>query len=109
MSKKNESFSLSKTKSVKRNNLSKNSYENSMDGIGIWCSFYRENPHRFIMDYFGFKLHLFQQILIYAMDKVDTFCFLASRGLGKSWLTAVYCCCRAVLYPRLEYNFGRKS
>ena len=25
---------------------------------------------------------------------------IASRGIGKSWLTALFCCCKAILYPK---------
>lgn len=77
----NSKYRLNSTKSVKRKNLSKSPSKNFTEGVGIWAGFYRNNPHRFIMDYLGFKLHLFQQILIFAMDKTDTFCFIASRGL----------------------------
>lgn len=83
----NNKYKLPSTKSVKRSNLTKSPSKNFSEGVAIWAAFYRENPHRFIMDYLGFELHLFQQILIYAMDKVDTFCFIASRGLGKNTFT----------------------
>ena len=33
------------------------------------------------------------------MDFSTIFVFIASRGLGKTFLCAVYCVCRAVLYP----------
>lgn len=97
-----------KTKHVRRENLSKNASKNFTEGIGIWASFYRENPHRFCLDYLGINLHIFQQILIYAMDKSDNFCWIASRGLGKSFLTAVYCCCRCILYPGTKINISSK-
>lgn len=69
-----------KTKHARRENLSKKSSENLMEGIDLWTSFWRENPHRFIMDYLDVNIHIFQQILIYAMNKSDIFCFIASRG-----------------------------
>lgn len=97
-----------KTKHVRRENLSKNASKNLTEGIGLWASFYRENPHRFCLDYLGINIHIFQQILIYAMDKSDNFCWIASRGLGKSFLTAVYCCCRCILYPGTKINISSK-
>lgn len=97
-----------RTKYVERKNLSRNSQENLMEGIDIWTSFWRENPHRFCLDYLDINLKTFQQILIYAMDKTDSFCFLASRGLGKTYLTAVYCCCRCILYPGTKINISSK-
>lgn len=33
------------------------------------------------------------------MDINDFFLIIASRGLGKSYLIAIYCCVRAILYP----------
>lgn len=98
-----------KTKVKLRENLSMSRNKNLNEGIALWASFYRENPHRFIMDYLGFNLHIFQQILIYAMDKSNLFVFIASRGLGKSWLTAVYCCCRCVLYPGTKVVIASKT
>jgi hypothetical protein len=78
-------------------NLSKN--QKLREGFKLWTSFYRENPHRFIEDYFGIKLHLFQKILIYIIFHVDFFMNLAARGAGKSWIIAIICCARCVLYP----------
>lgn len=97
-----------KTKHARRENLSKKSSENLMEGIDLWTSFWRENPHRFIMDYLDVNIHIFQQILIYAMNKSDIFCFIASRGLGKTFLTALYCCCRCILFPGTKINISSK-
>lgn len=33
------------------------------------------------------------------MNICATFVYIASRGQGKSYLCAVFCCCRAILYP----------
>lgn len=98
-----------RTETEERKNLSKSYSKNLEEGVALWASFYRENPHRFIMDYLGFNLHMFQQILIYAMDKSNLFVFIASRGLGKSWLTAVYCCCRCILYPGTKVVIASKT
>lgn len=73
--------------------------EKIMQGAAIWCSYYRSNPHRFAEDYLHLKLHLFQKILLVMMNVSTTFVFIASRGLGKSFLSAVFCCVRCVLYP----------
>jgi hypothetical protein len=82
-----------------RNFSKKSKTERLMDGIGIWTSFYRSNPHRFVKEYLGITLKLFQVILIYMMMHNHYFMYLASRGQGKTWLTAVFCCTRAILYP----------
>ena len=70
-----------------------------MNGVATWCSFYRANPHRFAKDYLGISLKLFQVILLYMMNVSNYFMYLAARGQGKTWLTALYCCFRAICYP----------
>ena len=73
--------------------------EKIMQGAAVWCSYYRSNPHRFAEDYLHLKLHLFQKILLVMMNVSTTFVFIASRGLGKTFLSAIFCCIRCILYP----------
>ncbi|OMD10730.1 terminase large subunit domain-containing protein [Paenibacillus odorifer] len=79
----------------------KKNYDNKdfMDKVDLWTGFYRENPHRFVNDYIGEKLKLFQIILFYAMHKFGYFMYLAARGQGKSWLIGLYAVVRCILYP----------
>ncbi len=63
------------------------------------ASYYRANPHRFVEELMGIHLKLFQKILIYAMMMYDYFYFIAARGLGKTYLVAMYACVRCILYP----------
>lgn len=70
-----------------------------MSTVAKRASFYRANPHRFAKDYLNLDLHLFQQIIIFMMNVSTNFIFLASRGIGKSFLLAVFCCIRCILYP----------
>ena len=63
------------------------------------ASYYRANPHRFVEELLGIHLKLFQKILIYAMMTYDYFYFIAARGLGKTYLVALYACVRCILYP----------
>lgn len=49
------------------------------DGVKKWTGFYRANPHRFVLDYLGIKLHMFQKILIYMCFHVNYFMYLASN------------------------------
>lgn len=60
--------------------------EKLMDGIGIWSSFYRSNPHRFVKEYLGINLKMFQQILLMMMNYCIYVMYLASRGQGKQKL-----------------------
>lgn len=70
-----------------------------LEGAEAWGAFYRANPHRFIKDYLHIDLHLFQKILIMMMNWSDTFVFIAARGLGKTFLSALFCVVRCILYP----------
>jgi len=81
-------------------NLSKSDRLNQ--GIGIWASFYRANPQRFVKEYLGINLKMFQMILIFMMNLSHYFMYLASRGQGKTFLTSIYCCVRAILYPETK-------
>lgn len=87
-----------------RRNLNKNmenatKSEKLMNGIGIWTSFYRLFPHMFVKEYLGITLKPFQKILIYFMMHFNYFMYIASRGQGKSFLTAIFCCVRSILFP----------
>lgn len=70
-----------------------------LDGVALWAAYYRSNIHRFVEDYFHITLKLFQIILLVMMDRCTTIVFIACRGLGKSFLGAVFCCARCILYP----------
>ena len=64
------------------------------------AAFYRENPHRLAKDYLNIQsLRIFQEIDLYAMMHHNHFMFIAARSLGKTWLTALFCVIRAILYP----------
>lgn len=89
---------------TQRRNLNKNmenatKSEKLMSGIGVWTSYYRLFPHLFVRDYLGINLKVFQMILIYFMNTMNIFMYLASRGQGKTFITSLYICVRAILYP----------
>ena len=73
------------------------------DKIEEWVSYWRANPHRFITEYLGLQFKGdFQPVLFYAMDLFTHFIYVASRGLGKSTLTLLYCIMRCILYPETK-------
>ena len=72
------------------------------EGVDEWTSFYRANPHRFVRDFLGIELKIFQQILLYLMMHFNFLTYIAARGQGKTFLTAVYCITRMILYPRTK-------
>lgn len=73
-----------------------------MNGVALWAGFYRYNPHRFVADYLNIKLKLFQKILLYAMMHNNFFMYIAARGQGKTWLTALFCVVRCILFPKTK-------
>lgn len=73
--------------------------ERIMSGAALWCSYYRANPHRFANDYLHVELHLFQKILLVMMNISTVFVFIASRGIGKTYLSALFCVIRCILWP----------
>lgn len=86
-----KNYQVDRNKSFKGNDIfkknrvfnKKSKSERLMDGIGVWTSFYRANPHRFVKEYLGINLKLFQCILLYMMMHNHYFMYLASRGQGK--------------------------
>lgn len=57
------------------------------------------SPHRLAKDYLHLDLHLFQKILIVMFDWSSISAFIGSRGIGKTFICAVYCVIRCILYP----------
>lgn len=72
------------------------------ENFGAWISYWRANPHRFATEHLQIGLFIFQQILMWCFDRFDLSMFIASRGLGKSYLVAVYCVVRCILYPETK-------
>ena len=73
--------------------------EKVMAGAAYWGSFYRENPDEFAKDYLHLKLRRFQKLLLVMMFWSNIFVLIACRGLGKTFLSAIYCVVRCILYP----------
>lgn len=89
--------SKSSAKSLKT--VYKEKSERMMEGVAYWASYYRANPQRFVKEYLNINLKVFQKILIYMMMLSTNFMYLASRGQGKTWLVALYCVVRCILFP----------
>ena len=73
--------------------------ERLLEGMAIWAGYYRENLDIFVIEYLQIKLKVFQRILIVWMNRCVYFCFIAARGMGKTFLIAIFCCARSILYP----------
>lgn len=84
-------------KSVKE--IEQDKAQRLMNTIAWRCAYYRENPQRFVSEVLGINLKLFQKILIYAMMHYNFIMYLAARGQGKTYLTALFCVIRCILFP----------
>lgn len=65
----------------------------------MWNTFYRRNLHRFAQDYLGLSLYFYQMLILWALSWSRLAVIIASRAAAKSYIIAVYACCRAILYP----------
>lgn len=85
--------------------------EKLMQGIAAWAAFYISRPDIFAEEYLGLSLKPFQKILLYVMMHYNYTAFFASRGLGKSYLTALFCVVICILRPgtKIIVAAGQKS
>lgn len=70
-----------------------------------WMEFfgyYRYHIDEFAIDVLGLKLYPFQRVILRGMVKHHSSMFIACRGLGKSYLCAVFFICAAILYPGIK-------
>jgi hypothetical protein len=68
----------------------------------LWIHFWRQNPHRFIEDYFGIHLHPYQILMIWVLQRSNLAYIVASRAAAKTWIIAVWSLTLAVLYPGIK-------
>lgn len=76
--------------------------EKILQGVARDAAYYRSNPHRFAKDYLHLDLHLFQKIVLVMMNTVTTFTFIGARGIGKTFLSAIFCTIRCILWPETK-------
>lgn len=76
--------------------------ESNVDHFIQWVTFFRRNLHRFAIDYFGIKLHLYQIFFLYLMGIKRFFVAIASRASAKSFLVALGACIYCCLYPHTQ-------
>ncbi len=72
----------------------------------LWCTFFRKNLHRLAIDYLGIRLHLYQQLILYLMGISQLIVIVASRAAAKSFIIALYACCKAIVKPGSKIVLG---
>ena len=78
----------------------------NVTNVLAWATFWRRNLHRFAMDYLRVNLYEFQQLTLYEMGISNQICIIASRNDTKSFMIALYACCRCILYPGTKFVIG---
>lgn len=74
--------------------------ERVIEGVAIWGSYYRENFDLFVEEYLQLDfLKWFQTMLLVMMNRSRVFLWIAARGMGKSFLIAIFAVARCILYP----------
>lgn len=77
--------------------------ERVIEGMAVWGSFYRENFDVFVLEYLELDyLKWFQLALLAMMNRARVFLWIAARGMGKSFLIAIFAVGRCILYPGTE-------
>ena len=71
----------------------------NVDHIFLWTTFFRRNLHRFAMDYLKLQLYPYQQLILYMMGVNPFIVIIACRAAAKSFIIAIWACCRCILYP----------
>jgi hypothetical protein len=67
-----------------------------------WITMFRRNPHKFIELYFGIKLHPYQILMIWVLQRSNLAYIVASRASAKTWIIAVWALTLSVLYPGIK-------
>lgn len=87
----------SRKKSVQE--IAQDKEQKIMQTVAWRAGYYRANPQRFVSEVLGISLKWFQKILLWCMMHYNYIMYLAARGQGKTYLTALYCCVRCILFP----------
>lgn len=65
----------------------------------LWATFFRRNLHRLAIDYLKINLHTYQAFMLYLMGICQFIVVIACRAAAKSFIVALYACCRCITRP----------
>lgn len=71
-----------------------------------FISYYRYYVDAFAVDVLGIKLFPFQRLILRAMGRYQSSMLIACRGIGKSFIVAVFYICTAILYPNIKLGIA---
>ena len=72
----------------------------------LWSTLFSRNFHKIAIDYLGIKLHLYQQLILYLMGISQLIVIVACRAAAKSFIIALYACCKAIIKPGSKIVLG---
>ena len=72
----------------------------------LWSTLFSRNFHKLATDYLGIKLHLYQQLILYLMGISQLIVIVACRAAAKSFIIALYACCKAIIKPGSKIVLG---
>ena len=79
---------------------------NNVHHVLLWNTLFKKNLNKLATDYLGIKLHFYQQIILYFMGISQLISIIASRAAAKSFIIALYVCCRAITRPYSRIVLG---
>lgn len=79
--------------------IRKGQTDTMMETVAWRAGYYRENPQIFCEEVLDIHLKTFQKIVLYEMMHNDNSMFISSRGLGKTYLVALFSVVKSILYP----------
>lgn len=77
--------------------------------LEVWTNFlsyYRYYVDEFATDILGLHLFPFQRLILRAMARYQNTMLICCRGLGKSYISAVFMICMAILYPGMKIGIA---
>jgi hypothetical protein len=88
-------------------NLSQDPVNEESDGLQEeewkkFIAYYRQYIDKFCVDVLKLKLHFFQRLILRAMGRNQYIMLICCRGLGKSWISAVFFIASSILYKNLK-------
>ena len=72
----------------------------------LWSTLFSRNFHKLATDYLGIKLLLYQQLILYLMGISQLIVIVACRAAAKSFIIALYACCKAIIKPGSKIVLG---
>ena len=73
--------------------------ERNVDHVLRWITFFRRNLHRVAIDYLRINLYPYQALTLFLMGICQLIVIIACRAAAKSFIIALYACCKCIVYP----------